>query len=95
MQSAGSSAANDEAGTSRLSAPCPKQKQGSEVKKMAEITPMFTEFKDVVTVDDVTKMLHVSRVTVYKLLKSGRIRTLKVGKKYIIPKQSIIDFLAA
>lgn len=62
---------------------------------MAEITPMFTEFKDVVTVDDVTKMLHVSRVTVYKLLKSGRIRTLKVGKKYIIPKQSIIDFLAA
>ena len=62
---------------------------------MAEITPMFTEFKDVVTVDDVTKMLHVSRVTVYKLLKSGRIRALKVGKKYIIPKQSIIDFLAA
>ncbi len=62
---------------------------------MAEITPVFTEFNDVVTVDDVTKMLHVSRVTVYKLLKAGRIRTLKVGKKYIIPKQSIIDFLAA
>lgn len=62
---------------------------------MAEITPMFTEFNDVVTVDDVTKMLHVSRVTVYKLLKSGEIRTLKVGKKYIIPKQSVIDFLAA
>ena len=55
---------------------------------------MFSEYKDVVSVDDVTKMLHLSRVTVYKLLKAGRIRTLKVGKKYIIPKQSVIDFIA-
>ena len=54
---------------------------------------MFSEYKDVVSVDDVTKMLHLSRVTVYKLLKAGRIRTLKVGKKYIIPKQSIIDYI--
>ena len=48
----------------------------------------------ILSVDDVTKMLHLSRVTVYKLLKAGRIRTLKVGKKYIIPKQSVIDFIA-
>ena len=56
---------------------------------------MFTEYDDVVSVDDVSKMLHLSKVTVYDLLKSGRIHTLKVGKRYIIPKKSIIDFLAA
>ena len=56
---------------------------------------MFSEYNDVVSVDDVTRMLHLSRVTVYKLLKSGRIRTLKVGKKYIIPKKNVIDFLVA
>ncbi|MBU5461827.1 helix-turn-helix domain-containing protein [Lachnoclostridium sp. MSJ-17] len=32
-------------------------------------------------------------MTVYDLLKSGRIFTLRVGKRYIIPKKSIIDFL--
>lgn len=56
---------------------------------------MFSEYNDIVSVDDVTKMLHLSRVTVYKLLKSGRIRTLKVGKKYIITKKNVIDFLVA
>ena len=54
---------------------------------------MYKHF--VVSVDDVSKMLHLSKVTVYDLLKSGRIHTLKVGKRYIIPKKSIIDFLAA
>lgn len=54
---------------------------------------MFTEYDDVVSVADVANMLHISKVTVYDLLKSGRIFTLRVGKRYIIPKKSIIDFL--
>ena len=56
---------------------------------------MFSKYNDVVTVEDVMEMLHLGRVTVYSLLKSGRIHTLRVGKKYIIPKKSVIDFLAA
>lgn len=35
------------------------------------IYEMFTEYDDVVSVDDVSKMLHLSKVTVYDLLKSG------------------------
>ena len=96
MQSAGSSTANDEAGASRLSAPCPKQTQGSVVKAMAEkVYVMFTEYNDVVTVEEVMEMLHLGRVTVYNLLKTDKIHTLRVGKKYVIPKKSVIDFLAA
>lgn len=87
---------DDEAGASRLSAPCPKQKQGSEVKAMAEkVYEMFTEYNDVVTVEEVMEMLHLGRVTVYNLLKTDKIHTLRVGKKYVIPKKSVIDFLAA
>ena len=56
---------------------------------------MFSKYNDVVTVEDVMEMLHLGRVTVYSLLKSGRIHTLRVGKKYVIPKKSVIDFLAA
>ena len=56
---------------------------------------MFSKYNDVVTVEDVMEKLHLGRVTVYSLLKSGRIHTLRVGKKYVIPKKSVIDFLAA
>ena len=47
---------------------------------MAEkVYEMFTEYNDVVTVEEVMEMIH----------------TLRVGKKYVIPKKSVIDFLAA
>ncbi|WP_295197432.1 helix-turn-helix domain-containing protein [Ruminococcus sp.] len=56
---------------------------------------MFSKYDDIVSVEDVMEMLHLGRVTVYNLLKSGRIHTLRVGKKYVISKKSVIDFLAA
>lgn len=56
-------------------------------------TELFAEYCDVVSVDDVTKMLKLSKVTVYKLLKAGKIRTIKVGKRYIIPKRCVSEFL--
>ena len=48
-------------------------------------TSMFEEYGDIVSVDDVMKMLHIGRSAVYSLLQNGVIRTVKVGRKYIIP----------
>lgn len=56
---------------------------------------MFKEFPDVITVDDLQKMLNIGRNSAYEILKSGVIKTIKVGKKYIIPKQSVINFIKA
>lgn len=56
---------------------------------------MFSKYDDIVSVEDVMEMLHLGRVTIYNLLKSDKIHTLRVGKKYVIPKKSVIDFLAA
>lgn len=56
---------------------------------------MFTEYNDVVTVEEVMEMIYLGRVTGYNLLKTDKIHTLRVGKKYVIPKKSVIDFLAA
>lgn len=48
---------------------------------MAEkVYEMFTEYNDVVTVEEVMEMLHLGRVTVYNLLKTDKIHTLRVGK---------------
>ena len=53
----------------------------------------FSTYPDVITIDDVQKMLKIGRNVAYGLLRDGRIKTIKVGKKYIIPKKSVIDFL--
>lgn len=59
-----------------------------------KVYEMFTYYDDVVSVEEVMDMLHLGRVTVYGLLKSGKIKALKVGRKYIIPKKSVIEFIA-
>ena len=58
---------------------------------MKQIKDMFSEYGDIVSVEEVMKMLQIGRVSVYQMLKSGEIRSLKVGKKYVIPKKSVIE----
>lgn len=55
---------------------------------------IFSEYSDIVTVDEVMKMLRLGKNTVYKLLKDGEIMNAKVGARYIIPKQSVIEFVS-
>lgn len=54
---------------------------------------LFKDYPDIVNITDIQKMLKIGRNNTYELLKSGKIHTLRVGKKYIIPKQSVIDFV--
>ena len=64
-----------------------------ELKKTTEIKMIFSEYEDIVSVDDVMKMLHIGRSNVYKLLREKEIKSIRIGVKYIIPKKSIIEFL--
>jgi len=54
---------------------------------------MFTDYPDVISVEDLQSMLHIGRNAAYGLLKAGTIATIRIGKKYIIPKNNVIDFL--
>ncbi|MBR1535044.1 MAG: helix-turn-helix domain-containing protein [Ruminococcus sp.] len=56
---------------------------------------LFREYGDIVSVDDVMTMLHLGRNKVYELLRQGTLKTVRIGKKYIIPKKSVIDFISA
>lgn len=56
---------------------------------MAEkVYEMFTEYNDVVTVEEVMEMLHLGRVTVYNLLKTDKIHTQRVGKNMSYPRKA-------
>ena len=56
---------------------------------------MFEKFSDIVTVEDIMDMLGVGRSTVYSMLRNNNIPHVRVGRKYIIPKSSVIGFLDA
>lgn len=56
---------------------------------------MFREYPDVLTPGDLQKMLLIGRNAVYKILNEKLIDTIKIGKKYIIPKVNVIKYLTA
>ncbi len=54
---------------------------------------MFSNYPDVISINELTTMLNISKNTAYSLLQSGAIKSIKVGKQYRIPKQFIIEYL--
>ena len=54
---------------------------------------MFDNYNDILTVGEIQKMLKIGRNAVYSLLKSGTIKSIKIGKKYIVPKKSVVEFV--
>lgn len=57
------------------------------------IQDLFKNYPDVVTIKDVQEMLRIGRNAVYNLLRSGNIKSIRSGKKYLIPKLSVIKYL--
>ena len=45
------------------------------------------------TMNEVAKSLSVSRITVYRLIKSGQLQALKVNRAVRIPETSVLDFI--
>lgn len=63
-----------------------------EIRELYDV--LFPGYPDVVNVEQLGEMLGgVSAKTVYRLLKSGEIKSKYVGKRYIIPKLCVIDYI--
>jgi excisionase family DNA binding protein len=54
---------------------------------------MLQNYPDVLTVQDVSKILHCGENTVYDLLRSGELRSIRPRTKYLIPRRFILAFL--
>lgn len=48
----------------------------------------------VLHVKDLQEILSVSHNTAYALVRSGQIRSIRVGRNYLIPKDAVASFLA-
>ena len=54
---------------------------------------MFTEYPDIVNVEQLQTMLDISRHTAYALIDNGSLPGIKVGKAYRIPKINVIKYV--
>ena len=45
------------------------------------------------TVEEVAEQIGVSRPTAYGLIKSGAIHSVNIGRRIIVPRQAVTDFL--
>jgi len=54
---------------------------------------MLPEYGDILLPEDLQKILHAGRNTIYKYLAEGKIRSLMIGGKYKIPKLYLLEFL--
>lgn len=54
---------------------------------------MLNKYNDILTVEELCEVLRIGKNTAYKLLKSGEIKSVKIGKIYKIPKKSVRKYL--
>ena len=54
---------------------------------------MFESAPDILTVKQVTDLLPLGKNSVYALIHDGRIRTVRVGRRLLVPKLAIISFV--
>ena len=54
---------------------------------------MFDNYKDILTIEDMQSALGIGRTIAYKLINSGKIMHLRIGKAIKIPKQFLIDYV--
>ena len=54
---------------------------------------MFEKYPDIVSVNDVCNMTTLCKTSVYNLLRKGEIAHVRVGTKYIIPRDKVVDWI--
>jgi len=54
---------------------------------------MLTEYPDLLSAEDVVKILGVSRQYVYQMINDGYLFGMKIGKAYKISKFKLVEYL--
>lgn len=61
--------------------------------KNRDTPEIFSNYPDVLTVEDLSMMLGISTKTAYKLLKEKKIKSVTIGRTYKIPKIYVLQYL--
>lgn len=53
----------------------------------------FEDLPLVLRVDDLMEVLSIGRNTAYELIRSGKIRSVRIGTNYRIPRDALVEYL--
>ena len=65
------------------------------IKNFEQSPRDFSDLPIVLTVSQVARALNLGRDTTYDLVRSGHIRSVRVGHQYRVPKAAHMEYLAA
>jgi excisionase family DNA binding protein len=51
------------------------------------------ENKELITTTELAKILGISRIAVFKKIKKGQIKAIRVGRNFVIPRDSLPEIL--
>ena len=54
---------------------------------------MFSDYPEMMSINDIKNALRIGRSTAYNLVRSGEIRSFKIGSTFRVPKTFLIDFV--
>jgi excisionase family DNA binding protein len=54
---------------------------------------MFEQYPDMLTVMQVAKALSIGRNKAYELVNNNIIGSIQIGRKYLVPKSWLIDYI--
>ena len=60
---------------------------------MQQKIPEELKNRTIITVQEACEILHITKNTLYELLRTKCIRAVKLNRKWMIPKSSILDFI--
>ena len=54
----------------------------------------FDDLPLTLRVEDLIEILHIGRNTAYELVRSGQIRSIRIGRQRRIPKEAVQEYLS-
>ena len=63
----------------------------AEVSELYKV--MFTEYPDLLSINELRQMLGVSKHKAYDLINDGSINAIKIGNAFRIPKINVINYV--
>jgi len=54
---------------------------------------MFNDYSDVLSLNEVSELMGIGRTLTYKLVKSGLIRAFKCGRRWMVLKEAVINYM--
>lgn len=66
-----------------------------EEKSLTRYRAMFRDYPDALTPEQMRRMLGVGSRLAYRLLQTGAIPSVRMGRLYRVPKTAVIDYLYA